>query len=90
MRMLRRSALTWTDGGAGFTRSERASVRAGGEEPPPPAGSPGTPPAVVLSSVSRYDRVVLLHAVRSAQVSHSVILSSRLGLNNRSSVTLVE
>ncbi|KAM7340568.1 hypothetical protein ACRRTK_001183 [Alexandromys fortis] len=28
--MLRRSALTWTDGGAGFARSERAAVRAGG------------------------------------------------------------
>lgn len=31
VRMLWRSALTWTDGGAGFTRSERATVRAGGE-----------------------------------------------------------
>lgn len=49
MRMLRRSALTWTDGGAGFAGSERAAVRAGGEESP--VGSPGTPPAVVLSQV---------------------------------------
>lgn len=52
VRMLRRWALTWTDGGAGFARSERAAVRAGGEVSPA-ADSPGTPPAVVLSSVSR-------------------------------------
>lgn len=39
--MLRRSALTWTDGGAGFTLSDRAAFRVGGEESP--AGSPRTP-----------------------------------------------
>lgn len=33
--MLRRSAPTWTSGGAaGFAQSERAAVHAGGEEPP--------------------------------------------------------
>lgn len=55
--MLRRSALTWTDGGAGFALSDRAAFRVGGEESP--AGSPRTPApqhththtAVVLFSV---------------------------------------
>lgn len=71
--MLRRSALTWTGGEAGFAGSGRAAVRAGGEESP--AGSPGTPPAIVFFSVPGQGRAVLLQTLGFAQVSASVTAS---------------
>jgi hypothetical protein len=70
--MLRRSALTWTGEGAGFSGSGRAAVRAGGEESP--AGSPGTPPAVSLLFPDRVEGCCCILS-GSAQESASVTVS---------------